>query len=83
MNHFDMYLVKTASIDALVNSANNIKNSPSSGATVTQVQRASEKSGNKISKSQAAMLIALGVGVGATGALVYKQQKEKKRALRP
>lgn len=80
MNHFDMYLVKTSSAESLINSANRIKNEHS-GATVTQIQRASAQSGNKISKKQAAMLIALGVGVGATGALVYKQQKEKKRAL--
>jgi len=77
MNSFDYYLIKTSSlnIDHLVSSAK-------SGNQVAQVQRAAEKSGNKISKSQAAMLIALGVGAGVTGTLVYKQHKENKRALR-
>lgn len=77
MNSFDYYLIKTSnlSVEHLVDSAK-------SGSSVTQVQRAAEKSGNKISKSQAAMLIAMGVGVGVTGTLVYKQHKDKKRALR-
>lgn len=81
MNSFDMYLVKTSNLDALISSAEKIKSSPG-GATISQVQQASAKSGDKVSKSQAAALIALGVGVGVTGALVYKQNKEKKRALR-
>lgn len=78
MNGFDYYLIKTSSglnVDHLTSSAK-------SGNQVAKVQRAAEKSGNKISKSQAAMLIALGVGVGVTGTLVYKQHKENKRALR-
>ena len=78
MNGFDYYLVKTSNVDHLINSAK----SGNTKVQVQSVQRAAEKSGNKISKSQAAMLIAMGVGVGATGALVYKQHKEKKRALR-
>lgn len=78
MNGFDYYLIKTSSN---VN-VNHLTNSAKSGSQVVKVQRAAEKSGNKISKSQAAMLIAMGVGVGVTGTLVYKQHKEKKRALR-
>lgn len=77
MNSFDYYLVKTSNlgVDHLISSAK-------SGSDVVKVQQAAEKSGNKISKSQAAMLIALGIGVGVTGTLVYKQRKENKRALR-
>jgi len=78
MNRFDYYLVKTSSglsVEHLVDSAN-------SGSSVVSVQRAAEKNGDKLSKSQAAALIALGVGVGVTGTLVYRQHKEKKRALR-
>ena len=77
MNSFDYYLVKTSelAVGHLVDSANK-------GSQVANVQRAAEKSGQKISKSQAAALIALGVGIGATGALVYKQRKEKARESR-
>ena len=77
LNHFDMYLVKTSSgIDTLINSAKN-------PGEIKAVQEASAAKGTKISKSQAAALIALGIGVGVTGTLVYKQSKDKRRVHKP
>jgi hypothetical protein len=77
LSHFDIYLVKESSgIDTLINSAKN-------PGEVKAVQEASAAKGTKLSKSQAAGLIALGIGVGVTGALVYKQSKDKRRVHKP
>ena len=75
---FGTYLVKHADpITDLVNAAN------AGGDTVkieaNAVQEASKASGMPISKTKAALLVALGVSVGAGGTLVYQHMKGKKK----
>lgn len=75
---FGAYLVKEASgMDALRAGAQ------ASGGTGTVSRDAVDKAvkaaeRGKASKSQQAMLVALGIGVGASGVLLYQQHKRAK-----
>jgi len=68
---FGIYLIKSAS-DPLADLANAAQAGGNKDAQVKAIQEASAASGNPISKSKALLLVALGVGVGAGGTLLYQ-----------
>jgi uncharacterized protein HemX len=75
---FGRYLVKQASLEALGRAG-------SAGGGTMKVDRAtvekavSASKEGKASKSQQALLVALGIGVGAGGVLLYQQHKRAKQ----
>lgn len=75
---FGTYLVKHA--DPLTD----LNNAAKAGGDIVKtevnaVQEASKASGAPISKTKAALLVALGVSVGAGGTLIYQHMRGKKK----
>jgi hypothetical protein len=77
MDSFSLYLIKKANAEAALAQAAQA-GSPVSQTQVKAVQEASAMSGVPLTKTKAALLIALGIGVGTTGTLLYNQRKRPK-----
>lgn len=77
MDSFSLYLIKQANAEAALAQAAQA-GGPVSQTQVKAVQEASAMSGVPLTKTKAALLIALGIGVGTTGTLLYNQRKRSK-----
>lgn len=76
-DHFGFYLMKyAANMEDLVRAGGNAGGSgtPTRDAVESAVKKVER---GKASKSQIAMLLALGMGVGASGVLLYQQHKRR------